>query len=250
MAQTELVSNDNRRPGTRAATDPAAGEEEASSLHPSVRLPGRTAIASSLARPDPQAALLMAQELLRYRPTEAGYDAWLARITELVNTAGAAPAPSRSLPPPPPRGAEAEHGAPPPPLPSNDSAGHRRGAHAWEPSRNASSPDPDDASCQIIRRAPPDARVLLEQQRQCQDRTIQEVTAAGRQNRAALAGGVTSSSGGCRAFTRELRRVVWPTKFKPNLPPRYDGTPNPMEFLQLYTLSIEAVNGDDKVMVN
>jgi hypothetical protein len=44
--------------------------------------------------------------------------------------------------------------------------------------------------------------------------------------------------------------MVWPIKFKPDLPPRYDGTPNPAEFLQLYALSIEAVNGDDKVMVN
>jgi hypothetical protein len=92
--------------------------------------------------------------------------------------------------------------------------------------------------------------VLLERQRRHQDRTIQEVAAAGRQNRAALAGGVPSSCGGCRAFTRELRRVVWPTKFKPDLPPRYDGTPNPAEFLQFYALSIEATNGDDKVMAN
>jgi hypothetical protein len=43
---------------------------------------------------------------------------------------------------------------------------------------------------------------------------------------------------------------VWPTKFKPDLPARYDGTPNPTEFLQLYTLSIEAANDDDKVMAN
>jgi hypothetical protein len=34
--------------------------------------------------PTPSAALLMAQELLRYRPTKAGQDVWLARITELV----------------------------------------------------------------------------------------------------------------------------------------------------------------------
>ena len=93
-------------------------------------------------------------------------------------------------------------------------------------------------------------RVLLEQQRQRLDRTVQEVAAAGRQNRAALAGGVPSSCRGCHAFTRELRRVVWPMKFKPDLPARYDGTPNPAEFLQLYALSIVAANDDDKVMVN
>ena len=55
---------------------------------------------------------------------------------------------------------------------------------------------------------------------------------------------------GCRAFTRELRHVVWPAKFKPDLPQRYDGTPNPAEFLQLYALSVVAANGDDKVMAN
>ena len=27
------------------------------------------------------------------------------------------------------------------------------------------------------------------------------------------------------AFTRSLRRVVWTVKFRPNLPPRYDGNP-------------------------
>ena len=37
-----------------------------------------------------QAALLMARELLRYRPANQGYYAWLGRITELVNAAGEA----------------------------------------------------------------------------------------------------------------------------------------------------------------
>ena len=55
---------------------------------------------------------------------------------------------------------------------------------------------------------------------------------------------------GCRAFTTELRSVAWPGKFKPDLPPRYDGTADPAKFLQLYELGIEAANGDEKVMVN
>ena len=58
------------------------------------------------------------------------------------------------------------------------------------------------------------------------------------------------TTAGCRAFTPELRCVVWPGKFKPDLPPRYDGTPDPAEFLQLYKLSIEVANGDEKVLVN
>ena len=58
------------------------------------------------------------------------------------------------------------------------------------------------------------------------------------------------ATAGCRAFTTELRSIVWPGKFKPNLPPRYDGTADLAEFLQLYELGIEAANGDEKVMVN
>ena len=55
---------------------------------------------------------------------------------------------------------------------------------------------------------------------------------------------------GCRAFTPELHGVTWPGKFKPDLPPRYDGTADPPEFLQLYELGIEAANGDKKVRAN
>ena len=58
------------------------------------------------------------------------------------------------------------------------------------------------------------------------------------------------ATAGCRAFTAELRSVDWPDKFKPDLPPRYDGTADPVEFLQLYELGIEAANGDKKVMGN
>ena len=58
------------------------------------------------------------------------------------------------------------------------------------------------------------------------------------------------TTAGCRAFTSELRNIVWPGKFKPDMPPRYDGTPDPAEFLQLYELSIEAASGDKKVMAN
>ena len=58
------------------------------------------------------------------------------------------------------------------------------------------------------------------------------------------------TTAGFRAFTPELRSIVWPGKFKPDLPPRYDSTSNPAELLQLYELSIEAANGDEKAMAN
>ena len=55
---------------------------------------------------------------------------------------------------------------------------------------------------------------------------------------------------GCRTFTAELRNIVWPSKFKPDLPPCYDDIADPAEFLQLYELSIEAASGDEKIMAN
>ena len=58
------------------------------------------------------------------------------------------------------------------------------------------------------------------------------------------------ATAGCRAFTAELRSAAWPGKFKPDLPPCYDSTTDPAEFLQLYELGIEAANGDKKVMAN
>ena len=56
------------------------------------------------------------------------------------------------------------------------------------------------------------------------------------------------ATAGCHAFTQELRNVVWLSKFKPDLPPRYDGTADPAEFLQLYELSIKVASGDKKIM--
>ena len=47
------------------------------------------------------AALLAANELLRYRPVDDLYEEWLDRIAELVNAAGGSPAQSLSLPRPP-----------------------------------------------------------------------------------------------------------------------------------------------------
>ena len=58
------------------------------------------------------------------------------------------------------------------------------------------------------------------------------------------------ATAGCRAFTPELRSVICPGKFKPDLPPRYNATPDPVEFLLLYELSIKAANGDEKVKAN
>jgi hypothetical protein len=44
--------------------------------------------------------------------------------------------------------------------------------------------------------------------------------------------------------------VVWPDKFKPDIGARYDGTTNPVEFLQLYVVAIQAARGDQRAMAN
>ena len=82
-------------PAVNAATGPAGNEQQASSLHPSVRREGRTATpsltpagSSSHARrapTDAEAVLLMACELLRYYLVDDLYEDWLDRITELVS---------------------------------------------------------------------------------------------------------------------------------------------------------------------
>jgi hypothetical protein len=46
------------------------------------------------------------------------------------------------------------------------------------------------------------------------------------------------------ALAPHLWMVVWPRKFRPHLPEKYDGTVNPAEFLQIYATSILAAGGD------
>ena len=55
------------------------------------------------------------------------------------------------------------------------------------------------------------------------------------------------NTAGCLTFNPELRSVAWSGKFKADLPPRYDGTLDPAEFLQLYELSVETANGNEKI---
>jgi hypothetical protein len=54
---------------------------------------------------------------------------------------------------------------------------------------------------------------------------------------------------GCAALMDHLRAVTWPSKFRPHLPEKYDGTSNPSEFLQVYVIAITAAGGDTAVMV-
>ena len=87
VAQTAPVGGPPQHypsPAANASTGPAGNEQQASSLHPSVRQDDRTATpsltpagSSSHARRAPmeaRAALLAANELLRYRPIDDLYE--------------------------------------------------------------------------------------------------------------------------------------------------------------------------------
>jgi hypothetical protein len=60
--------------------------------------------------------------------------------------------------------------------------------------------------------------------------------------------GVPLAGVGCVALADHLRAVTWPSKFRPHLPEKYDGTSNPSEFLQVYVTAITTAGGDTAVM--
>ena len=62
--------------------------------------------------------------------------------------------------------------------------------------------------------------------------------------------GALRSAGGFRAFTPALRRVQWPHKFKPEMPPRYNSAAEPSAFLLAYEEAVLKAGGDDKAMAN
>ena len=171
VAQTAPVGGPPRRspsPAANAATGPAGNEQQASSQHPSVRWEGRTATPSLTpagspsrdrrAPTDAHAALLLARELLHYRPVGDLYEDWLARITELVSAAGGSPASSLSLPHPPSGMGDTAQGAPPPLLPQDGALAPRRAALGRDPPRSA--PARQERSCQEIPRPQEGAHVL------------------------------------------------------------------------------------------
>jgi hypothetical protein len=55
---------------------------------------------------------------------------------------------------------------------------------------------------------------------------------------------------GCAAQADHLRAVAWPSKFRPQLPEKYDGTTNPSEFLQVYVTTVTTAGGNNSIMVS
>jgi hypothetical protein len=65
---------------------------------------------------------------------------------------------------------------------------------------------------------------------------------------ARIQAGVPLAGVGCTALADHLHAATWPSKFRPHLPEKYDGTSNPSEFLQVYVTAITAAGGDTAVM--
>jgi hypothetical protein len=65
---------------------------------------------------------------------------------------------------------------------------------------------------------------------------------------ARIQAGVPLAGVGCAALADHLRATTWPSKFRPHLPEKYDGTSNPSEFLEVYVTAITAAGGDTAIM--
>jgi hypothetical protein len=168
----------------------------------------------------------MAQELLCYQPTKDGCEGWRARITELVaitnkdSDLGGAQGAGEPDP-------AAGHRAP--------GAGNGKATQAKKAVSRAASSLRGEPSCQIVQRAPEDARVSLERRRENHDHALDDIGDAGKNVK------VTREliyNLGCIALARQQRHVVWPDKFRPDIGTRYDKTSNPVKFLQLYIIAV------------
>jgi hypothetical protein len=113
-------------------------------------------------------------------------------------------------------------------------------------SRAASLPR-GEPSCQIVQHALEDACVSLERRRENHDRAIDDNGESGKNVKVT---GEPVYNPGCLALTRQQCYVVWPDKFRPDIGTRYDGTSNPIEFLQLYVVAVQDARGDQRVMDN
>jgi hypothetical protein len=104
-----------------------------------------------------------------------------------------------------------------------------------------------EPSCQIVQCALEYACVSLERRHENHDRAIDDI---GESSKNIKVTGEPVYNPGCLALTCQQCYVVWPDKFKPDIGACYDGTSNPIEFLQLYVVAVQAVRGDQRVMDN
>nr|CAD41709.2 OSJNBa0010D21.11 [Oryza sativa Japonica Group] len=226
----------------RSATSPIAGDGEK-------RRDGERRLLVYGDGSTPQGALQAAGALLRHPPVahdpESPAQRWLDDVAKLVMTARQRlDAGGRSS-------ATKASGA----ATTGSASSRRRARRAAAAVRHSATTPSSTPSTREDLRGGPDARTSIERRRN--DRRATHATEGasssrvspqhGRGNQPSVppVGGV-----GCRAFVASLRNVRWPPRFRPTIAEKYDGSVNPAEFLQVYTIGIEAAGGDDRVMAN
>jgi hypothetical protein len=180
----------------------------------------------------------MAQELLCYQPTADGREGWRARIAELIAIANEDPALG---------GAQGTGELDPVAGHRTPGTGDGKAAQAKKVVSHTASSPRGEPSCQIVQHAPEEARVSLERCRENHDHAINDIGKAGKNVKVT---GDPIYNPGCLALIRQQCYVVWLDKFRPDIIVRYDGTSNPVEFLQLYVIAVQATHGDQRVMAN
>ena len=203
--------------------------------------------------PDQASALQAAQALLRHPPITVQEGSpvgpWLQEVAGLVDVA------FRRRPSEVTRsssGRGCSRGSRPTATPSQSWNHTSGGAGGLPRSIPASRTAPSEDLRHVIdhRRRNEDARVAIERRRerrqpggvdedQASSGPTQQYTRAPAAPRPAA----PSYGVGCQALSPELRRVRWPGKFRPDLSQRYDGSFDPVEFLQLYTTAVQAAGG-------
>ena len=95
------------------------------------------------------------------------------------------------------------------------------------------------------RRAGEDARISMERARErrlnIEGRNLNadlDVAAPKPPGNARIQAGTPVARVAFAALADHLRAVAWPSKFRPHLPEKYDGTTNPSELLQVYVTAI------------
>jgi hypothetical protein len=160
-------------------------------------------------------ALAMAQELLRYHPTEGNREGWLAQIAELEAITNEEPALGS------PRVRERQicrQGLVP------RGAGNGKSAPAKRADFRAAASPHDDLTCHIVQRALEDASISLECCQENHDLAIDDIGEAGKNAKDI---GELVYNPRCLTLAHQQRYVVWPDKFRPDIGARYADLPTP-----------------------
>jgi hypothetical protein len=170
--------------------------------------------------------------MLCYQPTADGHEGWHARIAKLIAIANEDLA----------LGGAQGAGEPDPAVGHHvPGTGDGKAAQAKKAVSHAAFSPRGEPSYQIVQRAPEDARVSLEHCRENHDRALDNIGEAGKNVKVT---GEFVYNLGCLTLARQQLYVVWPDKFRPDIGARYDGTSNPLEFLQLYIIAVQTARGD------